>query len=177
MIWKSMFSRGVVLSKTNFPFPVDAFNRPFHSRFSDSFSNLNTIYYRLGVLHPEVLSKYISHSIILSWHSSNQSLAYDNNAERLTRKWWVSILNHWFDSTRVWTSKVRIPRSSRTRDGHSTHSANLSGLNIRMTYICTHIWYIYIYIQENFSKSTDHRIMGPITSLSGPLREMVGMRS
>ena len=36
-------------------------------------------------------------------------------------------LNHWFDLTRVQTHAVQIPRSPKTRDGCSPHSAILSG--------------------------------------------------
>ena len=34
-----------------------------------------------------------------------------------------AFLNHWFDSTRVQTSEVRIPQSPKTGVGRSTHSA------------------------------------------------------
>ena len=48
---------------------------------------------------------------------------YPSNAERLARKRQVSIISHWFDSTRVPTRDVQILRSPATRDGCSTHSA------------------------------------------------------
>ena len=44
--------------------------------------------------------------------------------------------NHWFDSTRVRTCVVQIPRSSRTGDRRFTHSATWSGVVCVLTYRC-----------------------------------------
>ena len=46
--------------------------------------------------------------------------------------------HHWFESTRVQTSKVRIPRSPRTEDRCSTHLATPSGLNLSWVFCGTH---------------------------------------
>ena len=53
----------------------------------------------------------ISHSVTLSWHWSNQSIPYPNNAEHLARKWQVSILKViGFTQPSVWTHDLRHAR-------------------------------------------------------------------
>ena len=44
-----------------------------------------------------------------------------------------AFLSHWFDSTRVWTHDVRVPRSPGMEDGRSTHSAIPFWVDLRIS--------------------------------------------
>ena len=72
----------------------------------------------------------ISHSVTVSWHRTNKSLPYPNNAKCQARKWQVSIFKSliWLDQgLNIW---VWISRSTKAGVGRSTHSAILPGLKI-----------------------------------------------
>ena len=64
-----------------------------------------------------------THSVTLSWHWTNKSLPYPNNADHHLGSDTYTILSHWFDSIKVRTSEVlKYCVKSRIRTHTSCHS-------------------------------------------------------